>query len=150
MLLIVSKGILEHSYIFFNCLNALSVLHVPMPCICHLMRRRQKLRKLYCFNGNHLKITISPKTVSFLIYIMRSLICFFMRLYYIASCLLALHALTNIKRHIPFNVLSILFSLTNVEHVDTPSMSYIIETAMNQLNVIQKTKTQNMFSINLV
>lgn len=63
---------------------------------------------------------------------------------------LALHALTNIKRHIPFNVLSILFSLTNVEHVDTPSMSYIIETAMNQLNVIQKTKTQNMFSINLV
>lgn len=61
-----------------------------------------------------------------------------MRLYYIASCLLALHALTNIKRHIPFNVLSILFSLTTVEHVDTPSMSYIVDTAMNQLNVIQK------------
>lgn len=56
---------------------------------------------------------------------MRSLICYFMRLYNIASYLLALHALTNIKRHIPFNVLSVLFSLTTVEHVDTPSLKLL-------------------------
>lgn len=43
MLLIVSNGNFgTQLYIFFNCLNALSVLHLHMPCICHLMQRRKK------------------------------------------------------------------------------------------------------------